>query len=119
MRSFILSVSADRHLTAIRNTVLAHAGYAVIPATSAQMAMQMLEQRKVSAMVIGNSISSAERRRLCVEGKKRGIPAVVLDQYEIVVDSSLEVHVDPLDGPEIVLEAVAKVLGKSNGKADG
>ena len=38
---------------------------------------------------------------------------------EIVVDSSLEIHVDPLDGPEIVLEAVAKVLGKSNGKADG
>src|SRR5438046_2224824 len=79
MRSFILSVSADRYLTAIRNTVLAHAGYAVIPATSVQMAMQMIEQRKVSAMVIGNTISSAERRHLCVEGKKRGIPAVVLD----------------------------------------
>src|SRR5438552_2732907 len=43
MRSFILSVSADRHLTAIRNTVLAHAGYAVIPATSVQMSSGLIQ----------------------------------------------------------------------------
>lgn len=115
MRSFILSVSSDRWLTSIRNTVLAHAGYAVIPSLSAADAMEVLLNRHVSAMVIGHTIPLRERERLCCEGRRHGIPAVVLDRNIRVSDIASEVHIDPADGPEAFLEALASVL---SGRAD-
>jgi hypothetical protein len=110
MRSFILSVSADRWLTPIRNTVLAHAGYAVIPSLSAEAAMQVLLNRHVSAMVIGHSIPPHDRQRLCSEGRRHGVPAVVLDRNTQVSDVAREIHVDPSDGPEAFLNAIAALL---------
>jgi len=110
MRSFILSVSADRWLTPIRNTVLAHAGYAVIPALTAEAAMQVLVKRHVSAMVIANTVPLGERQRLCSEGKRRGVPAVILDRGEGAPDTAVEMHVDPSEGPEILLSAVARAV---------
>lgn len=114
MRSFILSVSADRWLTPIRNAVLAHAGYAVIPSLSAEAALEVLENRHVSAMVIGQSISVHDRQRLCSEGRRHGIPAVVLDRNVLATDAVREIHIDPSDGPEAFLMAVATVLGKTD-----
>ena len=114
MRSFILSVSADRWLTPIRNAVLAHAGYAVIPALTADSAMQVLVHRHVSAMVIANSIPLRERQLLCSEGRRRGVPAVILDRGEGAPDTAVEMHVDPADGPEVFLGVVAKALEKLN-----
>lgn len=112
MRSFILSVSADRWLTPIRNAVLAHAGYAVIPSLSTKAALEVLESRHVSAMVIGQSIPAHERQRLCSEGRRHGIPAVVLDRNVDATVTTHEIHIDPSDGPEAFLTAVATVLGK-------
>lgn len=109
MRSFILSVSSDRWLTPIRNTVLAHAGYAVIPSLTAADAMEVMSSRHVSAMVIGLSIPLRERERLCSEGRRHGIPAVVLDRDQVSGIAS-EIHIDPADGPEAFLEALANVL---------
>lgn len=116
MRSFILSVSGDRWLTPLRNAVLAHAGYAVIPAYTAEKAIEVLQHRHVSAMVIGHSIALKDRQRLCSEGLKLGIPSVVLDNATHGRDRTRELHIDPLEGPEIVLEAIATVLAK-RGKA--
>lgn len=114
MRSFILSVSSDRWLTPIRNTVLAHAGYAVIPSLSAEKALEVLLSRHVSAMVIGQSIPAHERQRLCSEGRKHGIPAVILDRNLPASRVASEVHVDPAEGPEAFLNALAAVLGREN-----
>lgn len=114
MRSFILSVSADRWLTPIRNTVLAHAGYAVIPSLSAEAALEVLEHRHVSAMVIGQSIPARDRQRLCSEGRRYGIPAVVLDRNVEATDLAREIHIDPSDGPEAFLTAIATVLRKTH-----
>lgn len=111
MRSFILSVSGDRWLTPLRNAVLAHAGYAVIPAYTAEKAIEVLRRRHVSAMVIGHSIRLQDRELLCSEGTKRGIPSVILD-HTIHGQHSREVHIDPLEGPETVLKAIADVLAK-------
>ena len=110
MRSFILSVSSDRWLTPTRNAVLAHAGYGVIPSLSAQAALTVLSNRRVSAMVIGHSIPAGERRLLCSEGRKYGVPAVVLDRGDQSPDPLLEVHLDPAGGLEVFLHAVASVL---------
>jgi hypothetical protein len=111
MRSLILSVSSDRWLTPIRNAVLAHAGYGVIPSLSAESAMEVLSCRRVSAMVIGQSISPRDRQRLCSEGRRHGVPAVVLDRNLEFSDPRQELHIDPSDGPEAFLDAVAAVLG--------
>lgn len=110
MRSFILSVSSDRWVTPIRNAVLAHAGYGVIPKSSADAAIEVLMSRRVSAMVIGQSISARDRQRLCSEGRRQGVPAVVLDRNMESSDPWRELHVDPSDGPEAFLDAVATVL---------
>jgi hypothetical protein len=96
--------------------VLAHAGYAVIPAYTAEKAIEVLQNRHVSAMVIGHSIALKDRQRLCSEGLKLGIPAVVLDKAVQSRDCTRELHIDPLEGPEMVLEAIATVLAK-RGKA--
>jgi hypothetical protein len=110
MRSFILSVSSDRWLTPIRNAVLAHAGYGVIPSLSAAAALEVLSNRRVSAMVIGHSIAAGDRQRLCSEGRRHGVPAVVLDRGLDSSDPLRELHIDPSDGPEVFLKAVATVL---------
>jgi hypothetical protein len=112
MRSFILSVSGDQWLTPLRNAVLAHAGYAVIPAYTAEKAIEVLQHRHVSAMVIGHSIAIRDRQRLCSEGNRRGVPAVILDHASQGPDCVREMHIDPLEGPETVLEAIATVLAR-------
>jgi hypothetical protein len=113
MRSFILSVSGDRWLTPLRNAVLAHAGYAVIPASTAEKALEILLHRHVSAIVIGNSIAVLDRERLCSEGKRRGVPSVILDRGTPACDVSPQTHIDPTEGPEAVLSAIASVLAKT------
>ena len=110
MRSLILSVSSDRWATPIRNAVLAHAGYGVIPSLSADAALGVLSSRRVSAMVIGHSIPANDRQRLCSEGRRHGVPAVVLDRGLASSDPLREIHVDPSDGPEAFLDAVARLL---------
>jgi hypothetical protein len=110
MRSFILSVSSDRWLTPIRNAVLAHAGYGVIPSLSADSAIDVLSNRRVSALVIGQSISPPDRQRLCSVARRHGVPAVVLERNPEFSDPLREIHIDPGDGPEVFLDAVAMVL---------
>jgi hypothetical protein len=112
MRSFILSVSSDRWLTPLRNAVLAHAGYGVIPSLSADAALKVLSNRRVSAMVIGHSIPVDDCQRLCSEGRRHGVPAVVLDRGLVSSDPLRELHIDPADGPEAFLTAVATVLAR-------
>lgn len=77
--------------------------------------MEVLLNRHVSAMVIGQSIPLQERQRLCSEGRRHGIPAVVLDRNIQASDpASEEIHVDPFDGPEAFLNALATVLARAN-----
>jgi hypothetical protein len=113
MRSFILSVSADRRLTPIRNAVLAHAGYAVIPALTVEAAMEVLLKWRVSAMVIANTIPPGDRHRLSTEGQKRGVPTVILEGGE-GPGTAVEMYVDPSEGPEILLSVLARALAKIN-----
>jgi hypothetical protein len=111
MRSFILSVSGDRWLTPLRNAVLAHAGYGVIPAYTAEKAMEVLAYRPVSAMVIGHAITAKDRQKLCSESRRLGVPTVILDNA-MQGRESRETHIDPTEGPEAVLKAIASVLAR-------
>ncbi len=114
MRPAVLSISTERVLAPIRNAVLAHAGYGVIPATTTESALRILRDRHVCAMVIGRSVPAADRRVLCSEGIRRGVPSVVLDPYEEVTDTHSGLHINPLDGPEAFLDALATLVQRDH-----
>jgi hypothetical protein len=110
MRPAVLSVSTERVIASIRNAVLAHAGYGVIPATTIESALRILRARHVCAMIIANSIPPLDCRMLCWEGHKLCVPSVVLDFYEGMGGDQSELHINPLDGPEGFLEALATLM---------
>jgi hypothetical protein len=114
MRPAVLSISAERVLAPIRNAVLAHAGYGVIPVATVEAALNILRARHVCAIVIANSVSLQDRRRLCSEGLMRHIPSVVLDPYEQLAEDKCELHVNPLDGPEAFLDALASLMQRDH-----
>jgi len=95
---YVLSISNDPSTAPIRNTVLAHAGYGVIPVRSIGAAIEVMTTRQVSIVVIGNSIPMHERMHICREAMRLGIPSVVLDAHERAETSSAA-HFNPLDGP--------------------
>lgn len=114
MRPAVLSISEERVLAPIRNAVLAHAGYGVIPVFTIEAALKVLRARHVCAIVIGNSVPLQDRRRLCTEGHDLRIPSVVLDPYEQSSDDESEVHVNPLDGPEVFLDVLAHSMQRDH-----
>lgn len=101
-------------MSPLRNAVLAHAGYGVIPATSFDSALKILRHRHVCIMVIGQSMEKRERRALCSEAHKLGVPGVVLDSYGRERDDDCLVHVNPLEGPEAFLDALASLLQRDH-----
>ncbi len=114
MRPAVLSISAERVLAPIRNAVLAHAGYGVIPVSSVESALEILRVRHVCAIVIANSIPMPDRRRVCSEGHIRHVPTLVLDPYDQMADDNSELHVNPLDGPEVFLDALATLVQRDH-----
>jgi hypothetical protein len=114
MRPAVLSISAERVLSPIRNAVLAHAGYGVIPVATADAALQILRVRHVCAIVIANSVPLPDRRRVCSEGQSRHIPSVVLDPYDQLAEDKSEIHVNPLDGPEAFLDVLASLMQRDH-----
>ena len=119
MRPAVLSLSAERVLAPIRNAVLAHAGYGVIPVSTVEAALQILRVRHVCAIVIANSVSIPDRRRVCSEGHDRRVPSVVLDPYDQMADDQSELHVNPLDGPEAFLDALATLMQRDHDHRTG
>lgn len=101
-------------MSPLRNAVLAHAGYGVIPVTSFDSALKILRRRHVCVMVIGQSMEKRERRALCSEAHKLGVPGVVLDSYGQEHDDDCLLHVNPLDGPEAFLDALAALLQRDH-----
>lgn len=114
MRPAVLSIAKERVVSPLRNAILAHAGYGVIPATSFGSALNILRRRHVCAIVIGQSIDSRERRALCTEAHKLGIASMVLDVYEQSGEDDCLLHVNPLDGPEMFLDALASLLQRDH-----
>ena len=114
MRPAVFSISSDRVLTPIRNAVLAHAGYGVIPATNTESALKILRGRHVCALIVGYSVSAKDRRELCSEALRHGVPSVVLDPYEQVGEEKSELHINPLEGPEVFLDALASIVQRDH-----
>lgn len=114
MRPAVLSISGERVLSPIRNAVLAHAGYGVIPVFTVEAALKILRVRHVCAIVIANSVPMTDRRLVCSEGHDRHVPSVVLDPYDQATEDQSEMHVNPLDGPEVFLDALASLMQRDH-----
>jgi DNA-binding LacI/PurR family transcriptional regulator len=110
MRPAILSFAREKVLSPIRNAVLAHAGYCVIPVTTADAAIQVLATRHICGVIIGHSISDNERHVICQKARLLGVPAIVLDPFEVLHDDAALAHINPLDGPEKFLNTLADAV---------
>jgi hypothetical protein len=108
----VLSVARERTLAQIRNAVLAHAGYDVIPADSLEGALAALRDRCVSAIVISHTVRPGDLRTLVQEAHHRKVPMLLLDPYDEFAQDQPELHINPLDGPEVFLHAVAALIAK-------
>lgn len=113
-RPAILSISEERVVGPIRNTILAHAGYGVIPAATTESALGILRHRHVCAMVIPNSISPPNQQLLCSEGKRLGVAAIILDPYGALSSGGLGIRFNPLEGPEAFLQVLASALRRDH-----
>jgi hypothetical protein len=79
-----------------------------------EAALEVLRVRHVCAIVIGNAVPIPERRRVCAEGHNKHIPSVVLDPYDQRDEDESELHVNPLDGPEAFLDALATLMQRDH-----
>lgn len=79
----ILTVSFDNLSGLARNVLLAHAGYAVSPATSTTRAFELLEKMHFDLVIIGDTVPTAERRLLFLEiARKFDSPILLMDSGE-------------------------------------
>jgi hypothetical protein len=65
-------------------------------------------------MVIARSVPAGDRRVLCSEGNRHGVPSVVLDPYAEVTDAQSGLHMNPLEGPEVLLDALATLMQRDH-----
>jgi hypothetical protein len=79
-----------------------------------EAALIILRARHVCAIVIANSVPIPERRRVCSEGHIKRVPSVVLDPYDQRDEDESELHVNPLDGPEVFLDALASLMQRDH-----
>ena len=114
MRPAVLSVSAETASTPLRNALLAHAGYGVMPVATTESALEVLRLRHVCAVVISQSISPHDRVLICEAAHSHGVPSVILDAYESAADACCELRVNPLDGPEVFLDALQVIVGRTH-----
>jgi hypothetical protein len=114
MRPAVLSISAEQMLAPIRNAILAHAGYGVIPARSLEYALKVLRARHVCAIVVGHSVSGKDLGALRIEAIRLGVSMIVVDPYELGPADRPELHVNPLDGPEVFLKALAMLVARDH-----
>jgi len=88
--------------------------YGVIPVSTVEAALKILRARHVCAIVTPTLCQIPDRRRVCSEGHELHVPSVVLDPYDQTADDQSELHVNPLDGPEAFLDALASLMQRDH-----
>jgi DNA-binding NtrC family response regulator len=118
----ILCVSQASTAQLTRNLVLEQAGYRVLATESAEEARRMFSGSEISAVVFGETIRAQERIELGTSFKrmKPSVPIVFL--YKMngyrVPPSLADEQVEYLDGPRPLLQALDRVLGRTNARYD-
>lgn len=111
-RPKVLSVCDNKLLaSALRNAVLAHARYAVVPAICEQQAMCCLAQHDIDLVIVGHKFPAADKHRL-IRGLRATKNVPVLAVYAGIPDPQIDAdeQVGALDGPELLLAAASALI---------
>ncbi len=113
----ILSVGLDPSLMRTRTTVLANAGYSVLPSFTTRDAFQIFTSHDIDLVIICHTISKEERAQLIASMKRRNkrTPIISLHSDGEAKEELVDGYVHSLDGPEALLSCVLQVLEKSSG----
>jgi len=116
----ILSISPHSATQITRNLILERAGYRVIDAADVGEAVRLFEQRKVDAVVLAGSINAGSREQLGTVLKQLN-PEVPIVMFCKVGDSRglrqiADEHVESDEGPQSLLDALARVLRREQSK---
>lgn len=107
----ILSISFDNLSGIARNVLLAHAGYAVSPATSTTRAFELLDALRFDLVIIGDTVPTPERRLLFLEIKRKFDPPILLmDSGEADPLIRARGHINANATPAQLMAAVASIV---------
>jgi DNA-binding response OmpR family regulator len=94
-----------------RNAMLAHAGYAVSPATSTTRAFELLNALRFDLVIIGYTVPLAERRLLFLEIKRKfNAPILLMDAAEADPLMRAEAHIPESSTPKELMAAVSAMV---------
>lgn len=110
----VLSVSQHSAAQITRNLILEQAGYRVLSTGDLKEAIHLFENNEVHAVVLGGSVSP-ERRYELGQNFRRVKPLVPIVMVCRIGDSRAlreiaDAHLEALDDPKSLLEALERVL---------
>ncbi|PYV98978.1 MAG: hypothetical protein DMG86_15080 [Acidobacteria bacterium] len=101
----------------IRSKLLADAAYEVMPSFTSREAFQIFISRDIDLVILCHTIPQEEKSKLIVSMKERKRAPIVCIHVDGEADGKLvDAYLHSLDGPEVLLSCVAKVLDKSIGR---
>lgn len=110
----VLSVSQHSATQITRNLILERAGYRVLSTGDLKEAVQLFEKNEINAVVLGDSISPERRYQLGSSFKRLKPPVPIVMVCRVSDSRTLremaDEHVDALDDPQFLLEALERVL---------
>ena len=113
----VLSVGRDPLLMRTRTVLLLEAGYSVMPSFTSRDAFQIFSSREIDLVILCHTIPQEEKSKLIVSMKERKRAPIVCIHVDGEADGKLvDAYLHSLDGPEVLLSCVAKVLDKSIGR---
>ena len=113
----VLSVGHDPLLMRTRTGVLLNAGYSVMPSFTSRDAFQIFISHDINLVILCHTIPQEEKSKLIVSMKERKRAPIVCIHVDGEADGKLvDAYLHSLDGPEVLLSCVAKVLDKSIGR---
>ena len=125
----LLSVGRDPLLMRTRTVLLGEAGYSVLPSFTSRDAFQIFISRDINLVILCHTIPQdgeadgklvdayLEKSKLIVSMKERKRAPIVCIHVDGEADGKLvDAYLHSLDGPEVLLSCVAKVLDKSIGR---
>jgi DNA-binding response OmpR family regulator len=113
----ILSVGLDPSLMKTRTTLLANAGYSVLPSFTIRDAFQIFTSHDIDMVILCHTIPKEDKIQLIASIRERNkrTPVISLHADGEPKDEPVDRYVHSLDGPEAFLSCVAQVLAKSSG----
>lgn len=113
MSGHILSVSYDWSLLVTRDLVLRKAGYTVTSALGFDDAIRLCTEITFDLVIIGHSMPLGDQQALLDEVRKcSGAPVLSLFRSSDGALEGADYTLDAMEGPDALVHAVNKVLGR-------